>query len=267
VSRPQGTVTLPNAYFDLDLSGNVPSDKAGNATVTANGGGIYKTTVYHNGTKAVTNAFTGDRSKGNYYMTVNFNDITTDAQMGDFIMSSSTFEVFLKLESLPRNTVGLFTSCNAGGYTIYLRKEAGQINFQIGSTKPNVNSDAGEGKGNYSAAVPMNNLSMTVAEAGELLHIVTVYDKETNMMKLYINGILAASEYFGEGGFNDGEGNDFVFGIGYNPQYNENNIEAISRYANYEVYEAKIYNSALTGTQVAKEYWNCIDNIFEVEGN
>ena len=81
-------------------------------------------------------------------------------------------------------------------------------------------------------------------------------------MKLYINGILVASEDYGEGSFLGGQGSDYVIGIGYNPQYNG---ECLSSYADYELYEAKIYNVALSEEQVAQEYWNCIDNLSVTE--
>lgn len=258
VERPESTVTVPDAYFDLDLSSGTASDAKGNATITTTGGYITESTVIHDGKEQTVTAFTGDRYDGKYYLTLGFDDITTDSQMGELIMGSSTFEIFLKLDTLPQNTVGLFTSCNSGGFTIYLRKSQGQLNFQIGSTSPNENSDAGLGKGNYSAVVPMNNLSFPTAEAGELLHIVSTYDSVTNMMKLYINGILVASADYGEGSFKGGQGNDYVMGICHNPQYSN---EEVSTFANYELYEAKIYKSALTDEQVAQEYWNCIDNL------
>jgi hypothetical protein len=260
--RPTGTVEVPDAYFDLDLSGNAPTDSEGNATVATTGGGITETTVTHNGVSTTTNAYTGDRYKENYYLTLNFNDIKTDAQMGEFIMGSSSFEIFLKLDMLPHHTVGLITSCNGGGFTLYMRKEQGQLNFQIGSTYSNSNSDGGLGGGKYSAVTDMNDYTMPLAEAGTLLHIVGSYDSKTNMMKLYINGILVASADYGTGSFRGGNGNDFVVGIGYNPQYPN---EEISKFANYELYEAKIYNTALTDEQVVQEYWNCIDNLFKEE--
>lgn len=260
VDRPTTSVNVPNAYFDLDLSTGTPTDKMNNATVTVTGGSVYETTVYHDGEEATVDAFSGDKAKGAYYLTLNFNDITTDAQMGEFVMGSSTFEIFLKFDSLPRKTVGLITSCNGGGFTLYMRKESGQINFQIGSTVPNANSDGGAGKGNYSAVTPMNTLSFPVIEADTLVHIVSTYDKETNTMKLYINGILVASADYGTGSFKGGSKADYVVGIGYNPQYGN---EEISSYADYELYEAKIYNTALTAEQVAQEYWNCIDNLFK----
>jgi hypothetical protein len=97
-----------------------------------------------------------------------------------------------------------------------------------------------------------------VIEAGDLVHIVGSYDKATNKMKLYINGILVSEADYGTGNFKGGNGNDYILGVGYNPQYGN---EEISDYANYEVFEAKIYNSALSDEQVAQEYWNCIDEI------
>ena len=264
VSRPTTSVEVPDAYFDLDLSGSAPTDSKGNATVTATGGEITETTVYHGGVATTTNAYTGDRYEENYYLTLNFNDIKTDAQMGEFIMNSSSFEIFLKLDKLPRHTVGLITSCNGGGFTLYMRKEQGQLNFQIGSTYSNSNSDGGLGGGKYSAVTDMNDYTMPLAEAGTLLHIVSTYDSETNDMKLYINGILVASADFGTGKYNGGQGSEYIVGICHNPQWDD---EKISLYANYELYEAKIYNTALTDSQVAQEYWNCIDNLFKEEAS
>ena len=257
VSRPSEPIEVPDAYFDLDISGGTATDAKGNATVTVTGGGITETTVNHKDMEATTNTFTGDRNKEKYYMTLNFKDITSDSAWGDFVMGSSTFEIFIHLEKLPGQTVGLITSCNSGGTTLYLRKQAGgQLTFQIGSTRPNSN-----GTGAYSSTSNMNG-SEPLAIAGDLLHIVGSYDKETNTMKLYINGILVASADYGEGSFKGGAGNDYVIGIGYNPQYDS---EELSTYANYELFDAKIYNTALTDEQVAQEYWNCIDNLFEAE--
>ena len=105
-----------------------------------------------------------------------------------------------------------------------------------------------------------------LAVANDLLHIVGSYNSTTNTMSLYINGILIAEVSYGDGAFSLGSGNDCVLGICYNPQYNNSYQEAISKYTNYELYEAKIYGTALTSEQVAQEYWNCIDNLFKTEG-
>jgi len=257
VSRPSEPVVVPDAYFDLNMNGGTVSDAKGNATVTVTGGGVTETTVNHNGMEATTNTFTGDKNKEQYYMTLNFDEITSDLEWGEFVMGSSTFEIFIRLEKLPGQTVGLITSCNGGGTTLYLRKQAGgQLTFQIGSTKPNSN-----GTGAYSSTSDMNG-STPLAIAGDLLHVVGTYNKDTNMMKLYINGILVASADYGEGSFKGGSGNDYIIGICHNPQYSG---EGISSYANYELFDAKIYNTALTDEQVAQEYWNCIDNLFTEE--
>ena len=253
VERPESTVAVPDAYFDLDLSGGTVSDAKGNATITTTGGYITESTVVHDGKEQTVTAFTGDKYDGKYYLTLGFDDITADAQWGELVMGSSTFEIFLKLDTLPGQTVGLITSCNGGGTTLYLRKQAGgQLTFQIGSTKPNSN-----GTGNYSSTSNMSG-SEPLAVANELLHIVGSYNSDTNIMKLYINGILVASADYGEGSFKGGNGNDYVIGICHNPQYPN---EEVSAFANYELYEAKIYKTALTDNQVAQEYWNCIDNL------
>ena len=255
--RPSEPVEVPDAYFDLDVSGGSLTDSKGNATVTVTGGAITETTVEHNGVEATVNTYTGDRYKEQYYLTLNFKEITSDSEWGEFVMGSSTFEIFMRLDKLPGATVGLITSCNSGGTTLYLRKQAGgQLTMQIGTTSPNAN-----GEGSYSSTSDMRG-STPLAVAGELIHIVGSYDKETNMMKLYINGILVSSADYGTGSFKGGMGNDYVIGIGYNPQYSG---EAISEYANYELFEAKIYDTALTDEQVAQEYWSCIDNLFKAE--
>ena len=257
VNRPNEPVDVSDAYFDLDMSGGTITDAMGNAAVTVTGGGITETTVEHNGTKATTNTYTGDRYKEQYYMTLNFKNITSDSQWGEFVMGSSTFEIFLRLDKLPGQTVGLITSCNSGGTTLYLRKQAGgQLTFQIGSTKPNSN-----GTGAYSSSSNMSG-DTPLAIAGDLLHVVGSYDKETNTLKLYINGILVASADYGTGSFKGGAGNDYIIGIGHNTQFDS---EELSSYANYELFEAKIYDCALTDEQVAQEYWNCIDNLFNTE--
>ncbi|MBQ8146413.1 MAG: MBL fold metallo-hydrolase [Clostridia bacterium] len=260
IERPETTVDVPDAYFDLSFENGTPSDSKGNATLNVVNGAVKETTVTHNGKELNGLAYTnGDN--GTYYMNLKFNDITTEEQMKNFVMGSTTFEIFLKLDKLPGSTVGLITSCNGGGVTLYLRRQAGgQINFQMGSTSPNSNTDSGR---KYSAVADMDG-SGPVIEAGELLHIVGSYNSETNMMKLYLNGMLLCEADFGTGEFNGGSGDDTVIGIGYNPQYSG---ECISSYTDYELYEAKIYKVALTDEQVAQEYWNCIDNLFTEAGN
>ena len=258
VARPEGTVSVPGAYFDLDLSGGTAKDAVGNATVTVVGGSIEETTVIQDGTNKTATAFVVDKGTTSY-MTVNFKDITSDKQWENFVMSSTTFEIFLKLDNKPGYTVGLITSCNSGGTTLYLRKQAGgQLNFQVGSTNANSFSDKPV-TGNYSAAAPMNGDAPVIA-ADELLHIVGIYDSKTNMLRIFINGVLISECTYGDGEFRNGAGDDFVIGIGYNPQYGG---ECLSDYAGYELYEARIYDCALTDAEVAQEYWNCVDNLLK----
>ena len=254
IERPETQVDVPDAYFDLSLSSGTPTDSKNNTTLTVVDGMVKETTVVHNGETLNGLAYTTD-GDGQYYMSVKLNDVATDNDMKEFIMNSFTFEIFLKLDKMPGATAGLITSCNNGGVTLYLRKQAGgQINLQMGSTKPNDNSDGS----NYSATAYMGGIEPVIS-AGELLHIVGSYDSATNMMKLYLNGLLICEANYGDGEYRFGAGDDTVIGIGYNPQYSG---ECLSSYANYELYEAKIYNVALTNEQVAQEYWNCIDNLF-----
>lgn len=262
VARPENTVSVPDAYFDLDLSNGTAKDAANNATVTVVGGKIEETTVNYNGDAMSADAFVVDKGT-NSYMTVNFNNITTDEQWADFVMTSTTFEIFLKLDNKPGVTVGLITSCNSGGTTLYLRKQAGgQINFQVGSTNANEFSDR-PGSGNYSAAAPMNG-DAPVISADSLLHIVGIYDNNSNMLRIFINGALISECSYGDGSFREGSGDDFVIGIGYNPQYG---TECMSSYAGYELYDARIYDCALTDEEVAQQYWNSIDSLLKEAEN
>ena len=245
---------MPDAYFDLDFVNGTAVDASGNASVTVVGGNIKETTVEKGDSALTGTAFTTSDAEYDY-MKVNFNNITTDEQWGEFVMNGTTFEIFIKLDNLPNKTVGLITSCDGGGTTLYLRAHAGgQMTFQIGSTSPNEN---GSGFA-YSSTSNMNG-DGPVIEAGKLLHIVGSYDKATNLMKLYVNGVLIASADFGTGSFLGGNDEDYIIGIGYNPQYSG---ECLSYYADYELYEARIYNVALTDEQVAQQYWNSIDNLF-----
>ena len=257
VDRPEGTVTVPTAFFDLEFQNGVAVNAGTSkdtATVTMTGGSIKETTVKFNGEEKTATAFTKGED-GLYYLTVDFqNTFATEADWGNFIMGSSTFEVFFKLDNLPGKTIGIMTSCNAGGMTLYVRKSSGQINFQLGSNSGNSQSD---NKGSYSAAVNMSSNGPEVA-ANELLHIVGSYNSQTNKMKLYINGILIADVDYGSGQWKAGEKNDLALGIGYNPQYPS---EEIASYTDYELYEARIYSCALTDEQVAQQYWNCIDKL------
>ena len=257
VTKPTESVDVPEAFFDLDFKDgeavNTGTSKD-TATVTMTGGSIQETTVRLNDEKKTATAFTkGD--DGLYYLTVDFqNTFATEADWGNFIMGSSTFEVFLKLDSMPGSTVGLMTSCNRGGMTLYIRKSSGQINFQLGSNNGNSQSD---NPGSYSSAVPMKDDGPS-AVANELLHIVGSYNALTNEMKLYVNGVLIAEVDYGSGQWKAGEENDLTLGIGHNPQYSD---EEIASYTDYELYEARIYGDALTDEQVAQQYWNCIDKL------
>jgi hypothetical protein len=96
------------------------------------------------------------------------------------------------------------------------------------------------------------------AYAGDLIHILGTFNAETKMMSLYINGILVASADYGDGTFLGGKGNDYVIGIGHNPQFSG---EVLGSSAGYELYEARIYGSSFTDEQVAQQYWNCVDNL------
>jgi len=261
VERPSEAVEVPNPYFDLEFENGTVTDAANNAAVIVVGGATTEVTVNHNGQDKVATSYSKADDGKTFYMTIDFNDINSNEEWKEFVKGSFTYEIFLQLDKLPNSTVGLITSCNGGGTTLYLRAQAGgQLNFQIGSTSPNGNRDGS----NYSAVVPMNGTA-PIAEPGKPLHLVATYNAETKMMALYINGALIAETSYGEGDYRggaNGNGPDYTLGIGYNPQWNG---ECLSSYTDYDLFDAKIYDEALTKEQVAQEYWNSVDNLFRTE--
>jgi len=60
----------------------------------------------------------------------------------------------------------------------------------------------------------------TKIDNGRVAHVVGVYDKDANLLKLYYNGVLVATaDYGNRNGWNLGSAKHNTFGIGMNVAY------------------------------------------------
>ncbi len=241
------------AWSDLDLSAGAPADKAGNTTITAIGGTVADTTVTYEGKEYPVKAYVG--AADGEYMEVKL-PFADAAAAGEFYMNGTTFEIFFQTQNPIGATVGLISSCNGGGITLYSRGGDGQLNFQIGAD-PNDSELGCDSK--YAAAVYFNDMTKTSDKQpanvwhipGQIEHVVGVYDKETNKLYLYHNGLLISSGDFGTGSFREGSMIADTLGIGMNVAYTSENIGAKTE---YRVVDANIYDRALTAEEVAGAY-------------
>ena len=239
-------------WSDLDLSGGTAVDKTGTTEMNQVGGTITDTTVTYNGTEYPVKAFVGAAEGDTIEIKLPFADGTA---LGEFLLNGCTFEIFFQAQNNPGATVGLITSCNGGGVTLYNRGGDGQLNFQIG-TDPN-SSELGSAK--YAAAVLMDNNVKTNPEQpknawlipGQIEHIVGIYDKETNTLSLYHNGLLVSSGSYGDGPFTAGNCVPDILTICQNVAYPS---ETMGKYTEFRVVDVNIYNVALTAEEVAGQY-------------
>lgn len=207
--------------------------------------------VQYKGTQYTTKGYRA--TKNSDYIEVVLDKITLANMLGELILGGCTFEMFVQLDYPPSQTVGFLTSCNAGGVTLYLRGYGAQMNFQIGTTKPNAISNA-----NYSM-VQHGIASMGAKiDGNRVAHVVGTYDKSTNMMNLYYNGVLVAKYIYGNGNFKIGSAIYNKLGIGRNVS---SMSEALADQTDYTVLRSRVYFVALTDKQVAAEYYDCIDSL------
>ncbi|MBQ2725307.1 MAG: hypothetical protein IJF78_06360 [Clostridia bacterium] len=241
------------AWSDLDLTDGAPADKAGNTTFTVVGGAVTDTTVLHEGKEYPVKAYVGAADGEYLELKLPFADA---AASGEFYMNGTTFEIFFQTQNPIGGTVGLICSCNGGGITLYSRGGDAQLNFQIGAD-PNDSELGCDSK--YACAVYYNDNNKTSESQpanvwhipGQIEHVVGVYDKETNKLSLYHNGLLISSGDFGTGAFRAGSMTADTLGIGMNVAYTSENI---GRYTEYRVVDANIYDRALTAEEVAGAY-------------
>ena len=86
---------------------------------------------------------------------------------------------------------------------------------------------------------------------GQIEHIVGIYDKETNTLSLYHNGLLVSSGSYGDGPFTAGNCVPDILTICQNVAYPS---ETMGKYTEFRVVDVNIYNVALTAEEVAGQY-------------
>jgi len=248
------TATPAAPWADLDLSSGAVADKAGNTTMAAVGGSVADTTVTFAGVEYPVKAYVAGVNETTEGYTPEYIEVKTGfadaAALGDFVMNGSSFEILYQTQKEVGSTVGLISSCNGGGVSLYDR--GGQLNFYVGSDA----ADTSEfGSGNYACAVEMDKAAEQPYASkhltGELSHVVGVYDKETNMISLYHNGALVSTGTYGEGAFKPGNCVADTIGIGINVAYTGENVGSVTE---YRIVDANIYNKALTADEIGASY-------------
>ncbi|MBQ6825652.1 MAG: hypothetical protein IJP34_03205 [Clostridia bacterium] len=255
--------SVPEAWFDLGFKDGKAYDKLGNLTVSMPAGTIGETTVKYNDKDYKLTAFNGDAD--NEGLLVNLPFKTAD-EYKNWLMNGSTLELFLQInkgadfEDDVSSKLGatLFGNLNVGGASLCYRDygERGQLQLLMGATA--INAATNPWQNLVCAARRWPNEGPTFMSDGSLIHLVATYDKKSNQMRVYMNGILSSSASFGNGEFNIGNAGFDVLGIGINPSNPEENF---GKTGNFTVVGAKLYKTALNESQVLAEYNNCIKAI------
>lgn len=247
---------VPTPWFELGYQDGQPVDLQGNLTVSIQAGEVIDTTVTYEGAEYSTVAFVGNEDQEGMLVELPFDETS----YGEFLLSGCTYELFIELESLASGTSGFFSCVNGGGSSLYYRNGGDgkkQIQFQIGTTD---NSAADNAWGAYAGAAKQDAGEGPVwLDPGRILHCVGTYNKETNMLSVYLDGVLASTGSYGDGEFNLGGGFEDVLGIGINPAYPSESY-AVSG-DEFRVVGARLYKTTLTEEQVAEEYANCIASL------
>jgi len=243
-------ITLPKAFFDLEFDKNgVPYDAAGNYSVTVCGGSVKDTDVKIGDKSYTVTGYYADKAAE--YLELGLTNTTLIPSVeawGKLINSGFTMEVYMQIDKDVTVEVPLFASCYSGGVALYDFKGTHAF-FHIGS---NGGTDAGATKGNSNYAwAGSGSADESKFNYGEMVHLVGVYDQKTNMIRLFINGKLAQEGSYGTADFKIGKAYYDVLGIGLNPSYP---AEEIGSKSPYTVLEAKLYNTALTDTEIAGAY-------------
>lgn len=258
--------SVPEAWFDLGFENGKPIDKLGNLTVTMPKGTIGETAVNHKNKEYNITGFKG--SGANEGLLVNL-PFETAEEYKKFITDGFTFELFFQIDKyneeyvIPENeniqsNTSLFGNVNLGGVSLCSRdyKEKSQLQLVMGSTMKNAATNPWDSY--VCAARRWMNEGPVFIEDGKVVHCVGTYDKKTNTLNIYYNGILAATGSFGKGEFVVGEGGHNVLGIGIDPT---SYLKSFGEMSPFTVLGAKIYKTALSESQVLAEYNNCIKTL------
>lgn len=253
--------TIPEPYMDLQFDGNSVKD-GGTAdnTLTMNGGSVGTNTVYYNGKVYDVTSYRAEKSTTDYgHINVTMNDLKAKEDLKNLILDGCTFEMFVALDTPPEGFAGLLGSVHSGGVVLYLRNDTGVTTFQVGNS-----SNTGTySNGNYASAIKMDLENVgNIVTGKNVAHVVGTYNPETNMLRVYQNGVLIS-----EGKYSDDNNKDaFKYANGDHASFNELGIgmnacypsEAVAAQTGYTVIRSRVYDECLDENQVAAEYWNCI---------
>lgn len=258
--------SVPEALFDLGFENGKPIDKLGNLTVTCPKGTIGETKVYYDYNEYDVTAFMGNGANEGLLVNLPFE---TAEEYKEFITDGFTFELFFQLEDynygyvIPekeniQSHTSLFGNLNFGGVSLCCRdyNDVSQLQFVMNSTKKNAATNPWDSY--VCAARRWMNEGPVFIEEGKVAHCVGTYDKKTNTLNIYYNGILASTGSFGNGDFVASEEGYNVLGIGIDPT---SYLKSFGEMSPFTVLGAKIYKTALSESQVLAEYNNCIKEL------
>lgn len=258
--------TVPEAWFDLGFENGKPIDKLGNLTVTMPKGTIGETKVYYDYTEYDVTAFTGKGAGEGLLVNLPFE---SKEEYKKFITDGFTFELFLQLEEYSYEYVipedediqshnSLFGNANLGGVSICCRdyNDTAQLQFVMKTTKKNAVTNPWD----YYACAARRwmNEGPVYIEDGEVAHIVGSYDKKTNTLNIYYNGILAYTSSFGAGEPDVADEGYNVLGIGIDPT---SYLKSFGEMSPFTVMGAKIYKTTLSESEVLAEYNQCMKSL------
>lgn len=231
------------AVIDVVLADGTMTDAAGNMSFElVNGATVSKTTVKHAGKEYNVDALNitaaGQASIGT------LNESKTVASAQEFYDRDFSFEAFYIIGNRNETIAAICATENTSGK----RGGAG-----IADAKGNPYFCIGIGNA-YATCYANTNTT-----AGELVHVIGVYDKTAKQLRIYVNGQLCnASTLSGEivAIQNDKLANQLGFGadVSMNAKYD---FEASS----YTLVRASMYDSAVTNDQAAAIYAYAVANL------
>lgn len=233
----EATTVPPADIFDIDFSKQSLEsvcENFGKASVTSFGSGtVGKVEVSHNGKTYVIDGYT-KTNQGDYVSI----DLTASGDtVHNALADGFTIETAFTLPASINSEAGILNGAgNSKGMGITFEKQAGKLDFCFHD-------------GAYQYA--FSNEGLTV---GELYYVTGVYDNENATITLYINGELTSETSVHP---YNGDGSACCWTMGKSPTGAACGINSFT--------VAKLYSSALTGSQVRASYENYISSLTESE--
>ena len=235
---PVIVVTGPEAYVDIDFADGKITDTKGNASFTNEGATVGKASVTFGGNTYEVDALSASNGK---YVVGKFDKLSTSSEMKAWAESGFTVEAFYVM-STKGSAQGIVCGTQNGGWGLAEDKTGKPYFITGGGSKYN---------GGAYAKKP--------ASTTELVHVVGVYDMESKLCLIYINGELAQQVSI-DSKFICGEGNTFnYFCLG-------DDIKTTLKGGDFPtlgmtMVDAKIYAKALSAEDVTTVYGIAVDSL------